>query len=220
MTEAEWLTCEAPSAMLNALHAVNERKLRLFGVACCRDWDAFEDAGLRRALDFAETLADGKAGERERTEMEGVIWEVIDWNTIYPHGGSGHDPILSLVKPRYGIADAGCAAERVTEHAEFYDSNSFDGIGAEIQYEQSNLLREIFGNPFRRVAFDPAWRTSDVMLLAQGIYAEKAFDRLPILADALQDAGCDSDELLAHLRDTSLAHVRGCWALDLVLGKA
>src|SRR5262245_53575541 len=82
-----------------------------------------------------------------------------------------------------------------------------------------NLLREIFGNPFRPVAFDPAWHTSDVLLLARGIYDEHAFDRLPILADALQDAGCDCDDLLTHLRETAAPHVRGCWALDLVLGK-
>ena len=65
----------------------------------------------------------------------------------------------------------------------------------------------------------PAWRTSDVMLLAQGIYEEKAFDRMPILADALQDAGCDNDDILSHCRDTSLTHVRGCWVVDLVLCK-
>ncbi len=80
-------------------------------------------------------------------------------------------------------------------------------------------LHEVFGNPFRPVTFDAAWRTSDVMLLANGVYAERAFDRMPILADALQDAGCDSDDILAHLRDETATHVRGCWALDLVLGK-
>lgn len=81
------------------------------------------------------------------------------------------------------------------------------------------LLREIVGNPFRPVAFDPAWRTSDVMLLAQGIYEGRAFDRMPILADALQEAGCEEADILDHLRDPRAAHVRGCWALDLVLGK-
>ena len=65
---------------------------------------------------------------------------------------------------------------------------------------------------------DPAWLTSTVVALARSIYDERAFDRLPILADALQDAGCDSDDVLAHLRDPQ-EHVRGCWALDLVLGK-
>jgi hypothetical protein len=81
------------------------------------------------------------------------------------------------------------------------------------------LLREVCGNPFRPITFEPSWRTSDVMLLAQGIYAERAFDRIPILADALQDAGCTSDDILGHCRDTSLKHVRGCWVVDLVLGK-
>ena len=80
-------------------------------------------------------------------------------------------------------------------------------------------IREVFGNPFRPVTVHPAWRTSDVLLLAQGIYAERAFDRMPILADALQDAGCDNEDILAHLRDVNATHVRGCWALDLVLGK-
>jgi hypothetical protein len=85
---------------------------------------------------------------------------------------------------------------------------------------QASLLREIFGDPFANPFFKPAWRTLDVLLLAQGIYDEKAFDRMPILADALQDAGCDSEYILAHCRDTALPHVRGCWVVDLVLGKS
>jgi hypothetical protein len=78
-------------------------------------------------------------------------------------------------------------------------------------------IREIFPNPFAPPRFDPAWRTSTVVALARGIYDERAFDRLPILADALQDAGCDNDDLLAHCRGPG-PHVRGCWALDLCLG--
>jgi hypothetical protein len=84
---------------------------------------------------------------------------------------------------------------------------------------QANILRCLFGNPFRRVAFDPAWRTSDVMLLAQGISEERAFARMPILADALQEAGCDNEDILDHCRGATAAHVRGCWVVDLVLGK-
>lgn len=105
---------------------------------------------------------------------------------------------------------------------EFYvenDSALSEGYWRTGQPKQAPLLHDLFGNPFRPVAFDPAWRTTDVMLLANGIYEERAFDRMPILADALQDAGCDSDALLAHLRDPNATHVRGCWALDLVLGK-
>jgi hypothetical protein len=83
---------------------------------------------------------------------------------------------------------------------------------------QSLFLRDIFGNPFRPVAVDPGWLTSSVVELARGIYDQKAFDRLPILADALQDAGCDHPDVLAHCRGPG-PHVRGCWVVDLVLGK-
>jgi hypothetical protein len=81
------------------------------------------------------------------------------------------------------------------------------------------LLRDIFGNPFRPVAVDPSWRTSAAVALADGIYADRAFDRLPVLADALEDAGCDSGDVLAHCRSGG-PHVRGCWAVDLLLGKS
>ncbi|VTT97628.1 Uncharacterized protein (Fragment) OS=uncultured bacterium PE=4 SV=1 [Gemmataceae bacterium] len=84
---------------------------------------------------------------------------------------------------------------------------------------QAAIVRDIFGNPFRPVAVDPAWLTADVVALARGIYEERAFDRMPILADALQDAGCDNDDVLTHCRDASATHVRGCWVVDLVLGK-
>jgi len=80
-------------------------------------------------------------------------------------------------------------------------------------------LRDIFGNPFRPITVDPAWRTATVVALTEAIYADRAFDRLPILADALEEAGCTSAELLSHCRQPG-EHVRGCWAVDLVLGKA
>jgi hypothetical protein len=81
-------------------------------------------------------------------------------------------------------------------------------------------LHDIFGNPFRPVTLDPSWLTSDVVALARGIYDERAFDRMPILADALQDAGCDSEDVLNHCRDEKGTHVRGCWVVDLLLGKS
>ncbi len=87
-----------------------------------------------------------------------------------------------------------------------------------IQKIFAGLLRDIFGNPFRPVAFDPAWLTSTVSALATGIYTERAFDRLPILADALQDAGCDNEDILSHCRGPG-PHVRGCWAVDLLTGR-
>ena len=83
---------------------------------------------------------------------------------------------------------------------------------------QREMLRDIFGNPFRPVAFDSRWQTETVVSLAGGIYADRAFDRMPILADALEDAGCDNADVLTHCRGSG-PHVRGCWVVDLVLGK-
>ena len=74
------------------------------------------------------------------------------------------------------------------------------------------------GANYRPVTFDPAWLTSDVVALARGIYAERAFDHMPILADALQDAGCDNEDALRHCRGGG-PHDRGCWVVDLALGK-
>ena len=81
------------------------------------------------------------------------------------------------------------------------------------------LFRCVCGNPFRRVAFAPMWLTSNVRSLAEGVVAERAFDRLPILADALQDAGCEDAELLGHCRGPG-PHGRGCWVVERVIGRA
>jgi hypothetical protein len=91
---------------------------------------------------------------------------------------------------------------------------------AEHEHEaiQADLIRDVFGYPTRKpVPFDSAWRTDTAVALAKGIYEQQAFDRMPILADALQDAGCEDDSVLAHCRAAE-RHVRGCWVLDLVLG--
>jgi hypothetical protein len=117
---------------------------------------------------------------------------------------------------------------------------------AAMRAEYAGYLRCLFSNPFARSTpgtkpsltkgisqwirrmtlgetragiVDPTWLTSTVVSLAEGIYAERAFDRLPILADALQDAGCDSADVLDHCRGTG-PHARGCWVVDLVLGKS
>jgi hypothetical protein len=81
---------------------------------------------------------------------------------------------------------------------------------------QAELLRDLFGNPFRPAALEPTWRTPDVLALASVIYAEGAFERLPILADALEEAGCDNGDVLAHCRQP-VPHVKGCWLLDRLL---
>jgi hypothetical protein len=83
---------------------------------------------------------------------------------------------------------------------------------------QAGLMRELFGGPSHPVAFDPRWRTETAVAVAAGIDRDGAFDRLPILADALEDAGCDDADLLSNCRGPG-PHVRGCWVVDLVLGK-
>jgi hypothetical protein len=114
-------------------------------------------------------------------------------------------------------------ARRMADHAARYlDPLSgpwrklHDEVVAAERARQCHLLREIFGDPFRPVAVDPRWLTSDVRSVARGIYAERAFDGMPILADALQDAGCDAAGVLDHCREPG-EHVRGCWVLDLLL---
>ena len=82
------------------------------------------------------------------------------------------------------------------------------------------LFRDVFGNPFRPVTFSPGWRTSTAVAIARGMYESWDFSAMPILADALQDAGCENEDILNHCRDASQVHVRGCWVVDLVLGKS
>jgi hypothetical protein len=84
--------------------------------------------------------------------------------------------------------------------------------------QKEKLLRDIFGNPFRLVPFSPAWRTDTAVSLARQMYESRDFSAMPILADALQDAGCEDEQILGHCRGPG-PHVRGCWAIDLVLGK-
>jgi hypothetical protein len=80
------------------------------------------------------------------------------------------------------------------------------------------ILRDIFGNPFRPVTFASEWGTDTVVALARQMYESRDFSAMPILADALQDAGCEDENVLNHCREPG-AHVRGCWIVDLVLGK-
>lgn len=82
----------------------------------------------------------------------------------------------------------------------------------------ANLFRDLFGNPFRPVAFSPEWRTDTAIALARTMYESRDFSAMPILADALQDAGCDNDDVLSHCRSAN-PHARGCWVVDEVLGK-
>ncbi|HEY1188637.1 MAG TPA: hypothetical protein VGE74_13370 [Gemmata sp.] len=81
-------------------------------------------------------------------------------------------------------------------------------------------MRDVFGNPFRPLTFAAVWRTDNAVALARQMYSSRDFSAMPILADALQDAGCDSGAILRHCRDPKQVHVCGCWVVDSVLGKA
>jgi hypothetical protein len=94
----------------------------------------------------------------------------------------------------------------------------FDELDRVLVRPHCQNIDDIFGNPFRPLTFDPRWRTSDVVGLARAIYDEKAFERMPILADALMDAGCEDEPIIGHCRGDG-PHVRGCWVVDLILGK-
>ena len=61
-----------------------------------------------------------------------------------------------------------------------------------------------------------AGASADVVGLARTIYADRAFDRLPLLADALMDAGCADEQVLGHCREAG-PHARGCWVVDMIL---
>ena len=85
--------------------------------------------------------------------------------------------------------------------------------------QQIALLRDIVGNPFHPVVADRSWLTQDALMLARAIYDNRAFNRMSILGDALEKAGCDNADILAHCRSKA-EHVRGCWAVDAILGKS
>ena len=98
------------------------------------------------------------------------------------------------------------------------DSSGGWSVRAIPSAEQVQLIRCLCGNPFRKVRFNKKWRTDTVLALARTMYESREFGAMPILADALQDAGCDNDDILDHCHGAG-PHVRGCWVVDLVLGK-
>jgi hypothetical protein len=154
-------------------------------------WAAVEDAYWARIKREEERIAEE---DRKNNSVTSVHWM----------GPSEYFADPALIRQ---------AAERAV------GGKNADGFAVERQL-QCGFARDIF-NPFRPVTIDPtwlAWNDGTVVKLAQAIYDERAFDRLPILADALEEAGCDPAELLAHLRGPG-PHVRGCWAVDFLLGR-
>jgi hypothetical protein len=239
MTEAEWRACTDPETMLEFLRGkVSDRKLRLFACACCRRiWTLLTDQRSREAVEVAERYADRAADEKERDAAFGNAYEAVDAaektnfgsDTCYAAHAAYHAIKTCFPADQFDDDDADddelCpardAAAKAGDAACFTDQ--------EWGKTQSDLLRDIFGNPFRPVLIefgnpfhpatvDPSWLTPAVVVLAKTIYDERAFARLPVLADALEEAGCNNADILAHCRQPG-EHVLGCWVVDLMLGK-
>jgi hypothetical protein len=201
VTEAKWLASTDPAPMLEFLRGkVSDRKLRLFACGYYRQiWDTLTERHARKIVEISELYADGVGKPQALSGARRNGWNEVVKNTAWVVAGDS----------------AWEAARRTTVN--YYLRNSFPTDIRKLIH--CGLLRDIFGNPFCPVSVAPAWLTSNVVALATGIYGERAFDRMPILADALQDAGCANEDVLNHCRDDGV-HVRGCWVVDLLLGKS
>jgi hypothetical protein len=247
MTEAEWLTGQDLLAMLVFLmRRASKRKEILYSVACCRlIWHMIADDRSRSAVLVAERFADGRAtseelaaageeaeviwSKNERDEAALVCYQLCVSQIFVANAVSG-STIRAAWRSRRGETgeDEPPFLVRLNEYPVVERVHSC--YRAE-ELECCKLLREIFGNPFRPLppikgkrAWKAqrnqwlAWQDAAIPRMAQTVYEERAFDRLPLLADALEDAGCCERALLEHLREPG-PHVRGCWGLDLLLNK-
>lgn len=221
-------------------HLLSPRASRLFHQAA-KEWvhvhqrregDVYQAS--RECVAVVERYADGLASDQQLLQA---------WESASAVAQDAHDYIQPEECHEWAATAAACLAQRDVElldqpgnvypPIEFYNVplNAAlavqaaagrllsGGTGAPAEFAaQASLLRDIFGNPFRPVTADPAWLTSTVVSLALAIYDERALDRLPILADALEDAGCDHADILDHCRGPG-PHARGCFVVDLLLKK-
>ncbi len=230
MNETEWLACCDPGPMLEFLgDKVSDRKRRLFACACCRRIQHFfSDERSLKAVEVAELYADGL---KDRVHLIGARDEARDVKRQFRANYAERqflEPADAVVLRAAGAAqdvtrDTGmsaaincyCETSRAMNMEDTNDCNP-----AELR-QQALLVQCIFGNPFKPAFLDPSWlRCNDdtVVKLARGIYDEQAFDRLHILANALEATGCSDTEILDHCRIPG-PHFRGCWVIDLLLGK-
>jgi len=233
MTEAEWLACEDPMQMLGALKDNRpNRKLRLLLCAFCRQsWSLFDARDFdNRGIELAERMADDSVSRKElqatrRGALVGLIdemgWREEDADFMLDRFTGFHfeDELVWVRRMVAQLAIVRAVAETVSVRhlAQVLRLIAEAHAGASGR-EDCALIRDIFEAPFRPVTFSDAWRTDTALVLARQMYDARDFSAMPILADALQDAGCDNDDILNHCR-TERVHVRGCWVADHVLGK-
>jgi hypothetical protein len=243
VTEAEWLACTDPEKMLRLLYpGLSARKFRLTQCAFLRHlWHLLTDVRSRQAVAVAERVADGATSEQQRTaaHADALAAFVAARDDRY----SGRHPLFYLGPVAAAdYAASSCEADlrayippgraecfsrlELMYLAALPDGPGLEGLEARRERAaQAEVLRDLFGNPFRPVTVSPACVTPQVAALAQAAYEHRDLpsghldpSRLAVLADALEDAGCDQADLLGHLRGPG-PHVRGCWAVDLLLGK-
>jgi hypothetical protein len=211
MTEAEWLACADLTPMLEFLEGkACDRKLRLTLCGWSRlNWKWIPEAS-RRAVEAADLFADGLASDVERRDADAKVW----WDT------AGIKNTFRLWQARLTLS----------EDVDLWPAvRSAASRNPRCKSSQVALFRDIFGNPFRPPPAIPssvlAWNGATVRRLAEAVYEDRQLPggtldaaRLAILGDALLDAGCDNEALIQHCHEQG-PHVRGCWAVDLILGK-
>jgi hypothetical protein len=220
MTEAEWLSCQAPEAMLHLLRdRTTSRKLRL--AACTfyrRVWHLLRHM-QRQDVEIAERYADQKLDEEALRSVRATYATLGDVRGI----GTDYDTQAAYCASREaanaggrGARDLSCVTDRHPIWKAAFNTE---------RNAHAEILREIFGNPFRPITISPTWRTSTVIALAEAAYDERHLpsghldpQRLAILADALEDVGCDDEAIVSHLRSLG-PHTRGCFVVDLLLEK-
>ncbi len=223
MTEDMWLSCSELSP-LNAFvrHGLSERKERLFECACCRRvLPQMSDERSCRAILVAEQYADGLATEDEREAAANAAAKACtkELKLRFP----GHEDLLgmppTLSNAAYNaVIDMGWWGAAPAFNSPSSIIRELVASPAQEEAAQCDLWRDVVGNPFRPITVRPNWVTQDVVSFASKIYQERAASRMVELANLLQEAGCDSDEVLSHCRGVG-PHVRGCWVIDMLLGK-
>jgi hypothetical protein len=232
MTGAEWMVCKDPGLMLDSIRfKVSERKVRLFACGCVRRIEnLLTDQRALDALEIAERYADGFVVEAKRSEARKADQQVAQSRSVTSrptfHKWERRAASAVYYATARNPSEAAWNARQFAIEALIWKAGGFTGSDARAIDEsekslQAELIRDIFGIPLAKIAFHRdwlSWNNGTLPKLAQSIYDDRAFDRLPILADALEDAGCDNPDILAHCRGLG-PHVRGCWVIDLILGK-
>ncbi|VTR97955.1 Uncharacterized protein (Fragment) OS=uncultured bacterium PE=4 SV=1 [Gemmata massiliana] len=214
LTESQWLEWDDPVPMVSFLRShVNDRRLQLFACGVCRKLAPLMGiVEYELGLEAAERYANG---ERTKSAMKRYR-QVLTHHRISLSGGDSSEQYTALFLATVAISERDFRSFP-TCLTDLLRVRQSDQVRSAI-YPAGPTLREIFGNPFRPVSFSPSWRTSTAVALASQMYESRDFSAMPILADALQDAGCDNSDVLDHCRGKG-PHVRGCWVVDLVLGK-